>query len=227
MCQLLPDFLIQSWPTCCPLSQISSASHEKQLPVTELLVTEQAIRWLLRKCSSLLPDSELEQIPRSFPWPNHKVTGSSVVGFFAWPLLLWPLIASRICCRELYILAGRFISNNGTLQVLKNLPLEIFQLDLRLSNLSCYFILSEDVSGSLRTRRGVLNQPWRFHTYSGCNGWEPCVQVTFTQLNSPSDVLSGSGLLHSWCFNPQWQCRIWSSSALPPRGFDRWIRAHM
>lgn len=120
MCQLLPDFLIQSWPTCCPLSQISSASHEKQLPVTELLLTEQAIRWLLRKCSSLLPDSELEQIPRSFPWPNHKVTGSSVVGFFAWPLLLWPLTASRICCRELYVLVRRFISNNGTLQVLKN-----------------------------------------------------------------------------------------------------------
>lgn len=76
-------------------------------------------------------------------------------GFLLWPLLLWPLTASWICCSQLYGFVRCFISNNGTLQILKNLPLEIFQSDLRLNNLSCYFILSEDVSGSLWTQRGM------------------------------------------------------------------------
>lgn len=41
--------------------------------------------------------------------------------------------------------------------IFKNLSLEIFQSDLRPNNLSCCFILSEDVSGSLQTQEGYAD----------------------------------------------------------------------
>ena len=148
------------------------------------------------------------------------------MAFFAWSLLLWRLTESWICCSELYVFVRCFISNNCTLQDLTTYP---WKFSSRIWGwiTSAVTFYCQRMCLAVFEHRGVCWPSPQDFAHIRALIDEPCAQVTFTQLNRPWEVFSGSGLSHSSHFNPQWQCRIWSSSPSLPRGFDRSICAHV